>query len=105
MVRTDSYLGIIAACCQENANIENIRFFGNVNINLAGFSQSLNFILLFLVDISQNLQLTLGMSSNNTGSTGNLNALHFVGVRNNNALNVFDNITANPNFDLLRESS
>ena len=105
MVRTDSYLGIIAAGCQENADIENIRFFGNVNINLAGFSQSLNFSLLFLVDISQNLQLTLGMSSNDTGSTGNLNALHFVGVRYNNTLNVLNNVTANPNFNLLRKSS
>ena len=105
MVRTDSYLGIIAACCQENTDIENIRFFGNVNINLAGFSQSLNFSLFLLVDISQNLQLTLGMSSNNTGSAGNLNAFHLVGVRNNNALNVFNDIAANPDFNLLRESS
>ena len=105
MVCADSYLGIIAACCQENADIENIRFFGNVNINLAGFSQRLNFSLFLLVDISQNLQLTLGMSGNNTGSAGNLNALHLVGVRNNNALNVFDNIAANPDFNLLRESS
>ena len=105
MVRTDSYLGIIAACCQENTDIENIRFFGNVNINLAGFSQRLNFSLFLLVDISQNLQLTLGMSGNDTSSAGNLNALHLVGIRYNNALNVFDNITANPDFNLLRESS
>ena len=105
MVRTNSYLGIIAACCQENADIENIRFFGNMNINLAGFSQSLNFSLFLLVDIRQNLQLTLGMSGNDTCSAGNLNALHFVGVRYNNALNVFDNIAANPDFNFLRESS
>ena len=105
MVRTDSYLGIIAAGCQENANIENIRFFGNVNINLTGFSQSLNFSLFLLVNISQNLQLTLGMSGNNTGSAGNLDALHLVGVRYNNTLNVLNNVTANPDFNLLRESS
>ena len=105
MVRTNSYLGIIATSCQENADIENIRFLGNVDINLTGFSQSFNFSLFLLVNISQNLQLTLGMSGNNTGSAGNLDALHLVGVRYNNTLNVLNNVTANPNFNLLRESS
>ena len=105
MVCADGNLSILAVSCQKYADVENIRLLGNVNLDFAGLCQLLQRNLFLSRNISQHLQLTLRMCCHNACCARNLDTLHMVSVRHNNAFYVFDNIAANPDFDFLRLST